>query len=104
MHYLNSLSIAVLINREVIHSGATLASECPTPSSTTCELPWEIVGPPAAPGLLDQQQIYECPFGASSVENTNNLLFFIKIIVKQCNFEQFRFGPSSVCFKLTDAQ
>jgi hypothetical protein len=59
---------------------------------------------PAAQALLDRQQIHKRSFGASSVETTNNLLFLIKIIVKQCNFVQFRFGSSSVCVKLTDSQ
>ena len=91
-------------DKEVIHSGTFSGPECFAPSSAHCGLPWVIVVPPAAPVLLDRQQIHECPFGASSVRTTNNWLFLIKIIVKQCNIEQLRFGPSSVRDKLTDAQ
>lgn len=75
-----------------------------TPSPAPADFSGVAVGTPAAPALLDRQQIHECPFGASSVKNTNNLLVLIKITVKQGNFEQFRFGPSSICIKLTNAQ
>jgi hypothetical protein len=47
--------------------------------------------------------VHEWRFGASSVENTNNLLFLIKITENNGNFEQFRFGPGSVHVKLTVA-